>query len=435
MLEHKLLCVLNYCIACFCNAILGTRKQDNTYEIRIKAKGLCSMRTKLLCVILGGFIVQNAALLSVPKIIAGSNAIETLGKEIVGIGRKPLLIIGSGSIKQNGTFDRLAAGLGANYALFENVPSDPDIETVNAGLTVYRTNDCDCIVAVGGGSVLDAAKAIGLLATNPGKITDYEFTPPKYKCPPIMAIPTTAGTGSEVTKWSIITDPVLKKKMAIGHEYLMPTMVVLDPILTISMPREVTAATGMDALTHAIEAFISDKATPLSELWSLKAISMLTKNILTATYNPTDIHARTEMLLGQMYAGVAFNNSSVALVHAMSRPLGAYYGIGHGEANAMLLATVLDFNRLACTDRYKPIAEAVGIRTENKDRDYIAKSLVSYVAELFSELPLKSKLRQFEVSVDDIPKMAKDAYVNASAKVNPRKALESEVISIYKSIY
>lgn len=378
--------------------------------------------------------MENITFLSVTKIIAGSKAIESVGKEMAALGTKPLIIIGSGSIKKNGTFYRLIEGI-KSYAVFENVPSDPDIETVNAGRDAYIASGCDSIVAAGGGSVLDAAKAISLLAANGGSITDYEFTSPVHKCPPIVAIPTTAGTGSEVTKWSIITDPVLKKKMAIGHEYLMPAMVVLDPMLTVSMPRSVTAATGMDALTHAIEAFISDKNNPIADIWSLKAIKMLTGNIRAATYNPTDLKARTEMLLGQMYAGMAFNNSSVALVHAMSRPLGAYYGIAHGEANAILLGAVLEFNRLACTDKYQAIAEAVGIHTDHKTSGEIAKSVVSYIAELFADLPLKKKLREFNVAEEDIPKMAKDAYVNGSAKVNPRKALESEVISIYQSIY
>jgi 1,3-propanediol dehydrogenase/alcohol dehydrogenase len=367
--------------------------------------------------------------------VAGNGAIETIGKDVAGLGRKPLILIGSGSLKRNGTFDRLAAAIGAEYAVFENVASDPDVQTVNAGLEAYRQNGCDYIVAAGGGSVLDAAKAIALLAANGGSITDYEFTPPLYTCPPVVAIPTTAGTGSEVTKWSIITDPDRKKKMAIGHEYLMPAMAVLDPEITLSMSREVTAATGMDALTHAIEAYISDKANIITEVWSLKAIALLTKNILTATYNPTNIDARAGMLYGQMFAGIAFNNSSVALVHAMSRPLGAYYGIPHGEANAMLLPAVLAFNRLACADRYRAIAEAIGLETENRNNDDIAKSVVAYISELFGNLPLKSSLREFGVSQDDIPKMAKDAYVNASARLNPRKALEAEVISLYQSIF
>jgi 1,3-propanediol dehydrogenase/alcohol dehydrogenase len=319
--------------------------------------------------------------------------------------------------------------------VFENIPSDPDIQTVEAGLASYTDNACDYLVAAGGGSVLDAAKAIALLAANGGSIADYEFAPPVHRCPPVVAIPTTAGTGSEVTKWTIITDTERKKKMAIGHEFLMPAMAVLDPSITVMMPRTVTAATGMDALTHAIEAYLSDKANIIADIWALKAIALLTQNILPATYNPVNIDARAGMLYGQMFAGIAFNNSSVALVHAMSRPLGAYYGIAHGEANAMLLPAVLEFNRQASAGRYVDIAAAIGLETAGRNAGDIAKDVVGFVAELFASLPLKSRLRDFNVSETDIAKMAKDAHENASAKCNPRKTLQEEVIALYRSIY
>lgn len=377
----------------------------------------------------------NITFLSTPKVIAGMNVIDSMGQHLSCYGKKPLILIGSGSLKRNGTFDRIKGGVGGDYAVFENIPSDPDIQTVNAGLHAYRENGCDYLVAAGGGSVLDTSKAVALLAANGGGVADYEFAPPLHKCPAIVAIPTTAGTGSEVTKWSIITDTVSKKKMAIGHEYLMPAMAVLDPTITVSMPQSVTAATGMDALTHAIEAYISDKANTISDVWSLKAIQLLTENILIATYNPTNLYAREGMLHGQMFAGMAFNNSSVALVHAMSRPLGAYYGIPHGEANAMLLPAVLDYNQRVSAVRYRDIAKVIGLETFGRNVNNIAKEVVQYIAELFAKLPLKSQLSDFGVSQDDIPKMAKDAHENGSAKVNPRKTLQEEVVALYCSIY
>jgi alcohol dehydrogenase class IV len=379
--------------------------------------------------------VHGAIFLSTPKIIAGMGVIDSFGQHLSGFGEKPLILIGSGSLKRNGTFDRLTASVGGHYAVFENIPSDPDIPTVNAGLEAYQKNGCDYLIAAGGGSVLDASKAIALLAGNGGSIADYEFAPPQRRCPPIVAIPTTAGTGSEVTRFTIITDSERKRKMAIGHEYLMPSMAVLDPELTVSMPRAVTAATGMDALTHAIEAYISDKATIITDLWALKAIALLTKNILVATYNPTHVEARAGMLYGQLFAGIAFNNSSVALVHAMSRPLGAYYGIPHGEANAMLLPAVMEYNKKVSAARFKDMAETIGLETAGKSPDAIAETFVSYLTELFSSLPLKGKLRDFGVLEADISQMAKDAHENASAKVNPRKTLQNEVVSIYRSIY
>lgn len=379
--------------------------------------------------------MQSTTFLTTPKIIAGVDALNSLNEHLAILGNKPLILIGSGSIKRNGTFGRIEAAVGSDYAIFENIPSDPDIQTVDAGLAVYKKESCDYLIAAGGGSVLDASKAIALLAANGGSVSDYEFKPPMHKCPPIVAIPTTAGTGSEVTKWSIITDNEHKKKMAIGHEYLMPAVAVLDPGITVSMPRNITAATGMDALTHAIEAYISDRANSLSDIWALKAIELLTKNILKATYNPTDLDARTAMLYGQMYAGIAFNNSAVGLVHSMSRPLGAYYGIPHGEANAMLLPAILEYNLMVSADKYCDIAAVIGLETTGMDRNEVAERLVEFIAELFYKLPLKSRLSEFSVANEDISKMAKAAHENASAKVNPRKTLQDEVISIYRSIY
>ncbi len=379
--------------------------------------------------------MHNVTFLTTPKIIVGVDVIDSMGQQLLALGKKPLILIGSGSLRQNGTFDRITAAIGDNYAVFEDIPSDPTIQTVNAGLEIYRQNGCDYLVAAGGGSVLDASKAIALLAANGGSITDYEFASPLHSCPPVVAIPTTAGTGSEVTKWTIITDSERRRKMAIGHEYLMPVMAVLDPGITVSMPRRITAATGMDALTHAIEAYISDKANFMADIWALKAIQLLTKNILPATYNPTNIDARAGMLYGQMFAGLAFNNSSVALVHAMSRPLGAYYGIPHGEANAVLLPAVLEYNRRVSANRYQDIAEVIGLEIVGRNVHDIAKCFVEYIAELFSNLPLRSTLRDFGVSQEDIPKMAKDAHENSSAKLNPRKTLPEEVVSLYRSIY
>lgn len=379
--------------------------------------------------------MQSTAFLSTPKLIFGVDSIDSIGTHLCSYGEKPLIIIGSASARSNGTLDRLLAAIGGEYAVFSNIPSDPDIQAVHAGLDAFNQNECDYLIAVGGGSVLDAAKAVALLAANGGNIADYEFTPPKQMCPPLIAIPTTAGTGSEVTKWSIITDPERKRKMAIGHEYLMPVMAVLDPGITLTMPRGVTAATGMDALTHAIEAYISDKANFIADMWSLKAIALISRNILAATYNPTNLEARTSMLYGQMFAGIAFNNSSVALVHAMSRPLGAYYGIPHGEANAMLLPAVMDYNRKVSAAKYMDIAEAIGLETTGKSLDDTAKAVVVYIADLFASLPLKSRLSEFGVLEEDISKMARDAYENASAKLNPRKALQDEVVSLYRSIY
>lgn len=373
--------------------------------------------------------METAMFLCTPKVLHGEGALRLIAPQLERIGKKPMLLSGGGSLRRSGALEVLINSIPGEYELFEGIPSDPDVVTVEKGALAYITAGCDYLIAAGGGSVLDAAKAIGLLAANGGNIAAYETEVPATASPPLVAIPTTAGTGSEVTKWTIITDPTRKKKMAIGHESLMPVLAVLDPELTISMPPSVTAATGMDALTHAMEAYVSDKATILSDLWSLKAIELIAKNLRVATEEPHNLEARSAMLLGQFCAGLAFNNSSVALVHAMSRPLGAYYGVPHGEANAMLLPTVLAYNQDAKTERYAAMAEAMGLGAAKPE------AVVRHVTALLDGLPLKKKLSDYGVQEEDLPKMARDAYVNGSAKVNPRKPLEADVLALYKSIY
>ncbi len=373
--------------------------------------------------------METAMFLCTPKVMHGVGVLSEIAPQLALLGKKPMILIGGGSFRRSGALEALLASVQGDYALFEGVPSDPDVATVEASAKAYVAAGCDYLIAAGGGSVLDAAKAAGLLIANGGDIADYETAVPQKASPPLVAIPTTAGTGSEVTKWTIITDPARKKKMAIGHESLMPALAVLDPELTLSMPPSVTAATGMDALTHAIEAYLSDKATPLSDVWSLAAIKLIAKNLLIAAEEPQNNAARGAMLLGQFCAGLAFNNSSVALVHAMSRPLGAYYGVPHGEANAMLLPIVLEYNQGERQERYAAMAEAMEIgETE-------AAAVVRYVAGLLERLPLKKRLSDYGVQEEDLPKMARDAYNNGSAKVNPRKPLEMEVFALYKSIY
>ena len=376
-----------------------------------------------------GCRMDTSLFLCTPKVLYGEGSLHNLAPQLALLGKKPLVLIGGGSFRRSGALEVLLASLPGDYGLFEGIPSDPDVATVELGAQEYRRSSCDYLIAAGGGSVLDAAKAIGLLAANGGRIEDYEAKMPEKAIPPLVAIPTTAGTGSEVTKWTIITDPKRKKKMAIGHEYLMPALAVLDASLTSSMPPTVTAATGMDALTHAMEAYLSDKATLLSDIWSLKAIGLLAGNLLIAAAEPQNSKAREAMLLGQFYAGLAFNNASVALVHAMSRPLGAYYGVPHGEANAMLLPTVLEYNSCVKKDRYADMAKEIGLGSEEPS------ALVAYVSELLAKLPLKKSLREYGVQEEGLAQMAKDAYENGSAKVNPRKPLEAEVLALYKSIY
>ncbi|MBC2582364.1 iron-containing alcohol dehydrogenase [Clostridium sp. DJ247] len=372
------------------------------------------------------------------RIIYGEDTVTQVGKEAVKLGKKAIIVTGRSSSKKTGALDKVLKSLEDNcleYIVFDKVESDPSVNTVRLGAKAAKEQGADFIVALGGGSALDAAKAISVMVTNEGDIVDYEKKSPEIDGIPIIAIPTTAGTGSEVSKYSIITDTERKIKMLIFADSLIPHIAILDANLTTMMPPEVTAATGMDALTHAIEAFISKAAQPMADLYAIKAIKLINDNLSKAVLNGEDIEARKNMLLGQMYAGLAFSNSSTALVHAMSRPLGAYYKVPHGLANAILLTEVMRFNRAACAEKFKIIAEAMGENVQGKstrDASYLA---VEAMNNLFLELGLPTTLKEVGVDKEGINKLAEDAMQSKTALLNPRKPRLEELIEIYNKIY
>ncbi len=227
------------------------------------------------------------------------------------------------------------------FAVYDTVATEPTVDYVKEGLKVYKENGCDFLIAVGGGSPIDTAKAIAIMVTNPGSIEDYNGLGkiPKEGAP-LIAIPTTAGTGSEVTQFTIITDTKTDVKMLIGSPFIMPKVAIVDPLLTLSCPRGSTAAVGIDALTHAIEAYVSVKAQPMSDIFCLSAIELISGNLRQAWANGNNVEAREKTMLGAFQAGIAFSNASVALVHGMSRPIGAYFHVAHGASNAALLGVV-----------------------------------------------------------------------------------------------
>lgn len=371
------------------------------------------------------------------KIVIERGGIQRVGNLAKGFGKKPLICIGGGSVKKAGYLDTILFSLeeaGMEYALYEGIPSDPAIADVEKGYDICQENHCDMVIAMGGGSVIDAAKVIGLLAANPGKVVELEGKEPQNPMIPMIAIPTTAGTASEVSKYSIITDPVQKKKMVLASDKIVPDVAFLDVEVTCSMPAEIAAATGMDALTHAMESYLSDNASIITKSFALQAVELIAKNIHAATYNPKNIEAKEAMLIGQMYAGLGFSNTSTCLVHSMSRPLGVYYGIPHGEANAVLLATVMEFNMPACTKEMAEMARAMGIDSVAKgDWDY-AKALIAHLYEIHRVLPLRRTLAEMQVAEKDLKPMAESAYGAGSTWVNPRKPSVQEIVELYKKL-
>ncbi|HEY82303.1 MAG TPA: iron-containing alcohol dehydrogenase [Dehalococcoidia bacterium] len=379
----------------------------------------------------------------VPRlIITGCGASEQAGEEIGKLGLKRGLVVTDRALVKMGVLDGITRALersGIGFALFDGVFAEPTVEFVREGLEIYRKNGCDFLLAVGGGSPIDTAKAIAVMATNPGSIEDYQgLGKIKQKGSPIIAIPTTAGTGSEVTPFTIITDTRRDVKMLIGSPYLMPEIAIVDPLLTLSLPKEITATTGIDALTHAIEAYVSLKAQPMSDIFALSAIKLIAANLPRAWTDGGDIEAREKTMLGALQAGIAFGNSSVALVHGMARPIGACFHVPHGASNAALLGVVMDFSLEGNPARYADIARAMGEKVSGLSDLEAARLAARAVKRLIQDIKVPS-LRELGVEKEKLeklaPKMAEDAISSGSPANNPRQASKEEIIELYHQAY
>lgn len=370
------------------------------------------------------------------RLLFGWGSVGKTGEEALRYGTKALIVSGKTSSRASGALDAVCASLksaGISVTLFCEVESDPSVHTVTVGATLARDSGADIVIALGGGSPLDAAKAISVMATHSGNIVDYEKTALTRKGIPVIAIPTTAGTGSEVTKFVVITDTDRKVKMLISSPFLIPRVALLDPQLTLSIPPAFTAGPGMDALTHAIEAFQSSLAAPTTDVFALSAIRLIGGNLVKATLNGANVEARTAMLLGQMHAGLAFGNASVALVHAMSRPLGAHFGIPHGQANAILLPWVMEYNRPACPEKFVRIAEALGCDVQGLPLKEASRLAVTTVREIYADTGLPLTLAELGVPAESLPQLAQDASQSGSVLFNPRKPTLSEIEQLYHS--
>ncbi|WP_322815860.1 iron-containing alcohol dehydrogenase [Chloroflexus sp.] len=376
------------------------------------------------------------------QMIIGSGAVDQVGAQCAKRGWKKALIVTDQIMQKLGIVSQVEQNLahhGINSVVYAGVNTEPVVEYVQEGLTTFREDGCDFVLAVGGGSPIDTAKAVAVLVTNPGSIEQYKGIG-KIGVPgvPLVAIPTTAGTGSEATIYTVITDQKTDVKMLIGSPYLMPTIAIVDPMLTISSPPSVTAATGVDALVHAIEAYVSVKRQPMTDVLCLSAIELIAGNIRQAWANGNNIEAREKMMLGATQAGIAFSNSSVALVHGMSRPIGAYFHIAHGVSNAALLAVVTEFSLVGDPQRYADIARAMGEPTEGLSLMEAADRAVVAIRRLVRDIKIPS-LRQLGVERERLmelaPAMADAAIDSGSPANNPRKPTKQEIIELYARAY
>jgi len=374
-------------------------------------------------------------------IVNGPGAAKEVGSFAKSLGKKALLVTDT-HLEKIGLLQEIKKSLelaGVAYAIYDQVVTEPTMEYTAEGLKVFKEVQADFLIAVGGGSPIDAAKGISALATNPGKMSDFAG-PNKIPRPgaPLIAIPTTAGTGSEVTQFTIITDTTRDVKMLIASPHVMPRVALVDPLLTLQMPQEITAATGLDALTHAIEAYVSVKAQPLTDTLALQAIRVISGNLRPAWSNGDNLEARTNMMIGSLQAGLAFSNSSVALVHGMARPIGAYFHVPHGISNAALLPTVIQFSILGNPRRYADIAEAMGEVTEGLsllDGAYLAAQAVQRLNTDLKIPPLKDLGVEEKKFKSVVEQMAADAIASGSPGNNPRKATKEEIVELYKKAF
>lgn len=370
------------------------------------------------------------------EILYGTGSIRQLANLVTKEQAKKVLVITDPGVCQAGLVQEVETQLhaaGVGYDVFADVEPNPSVATVEKAFQQYRTCCADMLIAMGGGSAIDVGKAVSVLAANGGTITQYEgidtFTHPIV---PLIAIPTTAGTGSEVTLFTVITDTKRDYKLTVGGRKLAPAYAIVDPALTLTMPRSVTASTGLDALVHAIESYTSLAAYPLSEALALEAIRVISANLRQAVFNGANLAARENMLYGSLVAGLAFNNTRLGNVHAMSHPVSAMFKVAHGVANSILLPHVMEFNVYAVPEKFRAIANAMGYCTDGLPLMEAAQLAIMAVKELAADIGIPSSLRDTGVHEDAIPQMTQDAMKSGNIAVNPRKTTEADIRMLFE---
>ncbi len=368
----------------------------------------------------------------------GSGAIQEIAPEIKGRGFKKCFVCSDPDLLKFGVTKKVTDvldGAGIPYDIYSEIKPNPTVENVKSGVAAFKASGADCIVAVGGGSSMDTAKAIGIIIENPEfeDVVSLEgVAPTKNKCVPIIAVPTTAGTAAEVTINYVITDTENNRKMVCVDPKDIPVIAVVDPDMMSTMPKGLTAATGMDALTHAIEGYITKGAWELSDMFHLKAIEIIASGLRGAVENTPE--GREKMALGQYVAGMGFSNVGLGLVHSMAHPLGAVYDTPHGVANAIILPTVMEYNAPATGEKYRDIAKAMGVDgVDDMSLDEARKAAVDAVRQLGADVGIPSDLKEI-VKDEDVDFLAQSAYDDACRPGNPRDTSVEEIKALYRSL-
>ncbi|EME3969745.1 L-threonine dehydrogenase [Vibrio fluvialis] len=369
--------------------------------------------------------------------LMGPGCLADAATAIASHGFQRVLIVTDRFLNKMGVVEKVAALLkqaGVDTVVFDETKPNPTVDNVEAGLAKLKASNCDCVMSLGGGSPHDCAKGIALLAANGGEIKDYEGVDKSAKPQlPLFAVNTTAGTASEMTRFCIITDEKRHIKMAIVDKHVTPMMSVNDPELMLAKPASLTAATGMDALTHAIEAYVSIAATPITDAVAIKAIEMIQANLRQAVEKGDDIKARDNMAYAQFMAGMAFNNASLGYVHAIAHQLGGFYDLPHGVCNAVLLPHVQQYNSEVAAERLTDVARAMGVATEGMTPRDGAAAAIRAICKLSSDVNIPAGLTALGVKEADFDILAENALNDACGFTNPKQATHEEIVAILKA--
>lgn len=368
----------------------------------------------------------------------GAGAINDIAPEVKGRGFKKCFVCSDPDLIKFGVTKKVTDvldGASIPYEIYSEIKPNPTVENVKSGVATFKASGADCIIAIGGGSSMDTAKAIGIIIKNPEfeDVVSLEgVAPTTNKCVPIIAVPTTAGTAAEVTINYVITDTEKNRKMVCVDPKDIPIIAVVDPDMMSTMPKGLTAATGMDALTHAIEGYITKGAWELSDMFHLKAIEIIAANLRGAVENTAE--GRKQMALGQYIAGMGFSNVGLGLVHSMAHPLGAVYDTPHGVANAIILPTVMEYNAPATGEKYRDIAKAMGVEgVDAMSLEDARKAAVAAVKQLGADVGIPADLKEI-VKDEDVDFLAQSAYDDACRPGNPRDTSVEEIKALYRSL-
>jgi len=374
---------------------------------------------------------------------AGAGAVTRAAEAARELGARSLFVFTDRTLVATGALDRLVATLTAEsltVTVFDDTEPEPTVAAVGRAAESLRcAADADLLVSLGGGSVIDTAKCANVLALNGGALTDYEDGAAAAReitrLLPHVVIPTTAGTGSEATVWAVFVDPQRRLKNGICDPRLIADVAILDPALTTTLPPRVTAGTGMDALTHAIEASVSRYASPLTDALAAQAVALIGRSLPRAVVAGDDVEARADMLLGSFLAGAAFSNSSCGLVHTLSEALGGFFRTPHGVTNGLLLAPVMEFNRSAAPERFAQLAAGLGVDVTGLTTDEAGRGAVVAVRQLVADIGLSESLRDLGVGRDDLAALADAAAEWAGDSGNPRDADRAQLLALYEEAF